>query len=98
VEAGSAPGGDAWIYHFAGDWKPWTLPYGRHPYDLYFRSLDKTPWAGWRPRRSFANLGRAFYHERLRDRLYPIEQLYTHQRSGRLSAPHERRISPRRDG
>lgn len=47
-----ASGGDAWIYHFAGDWKPWTLPYGRRPYDLYYEFLDMTPWRGWRRARA----------------------------------------------
>jgi lipopolysaccharide biosynthesis glycosyltransferase len=76
---------DPWILHFAGDWKPWTLPHGRHPYDLYFRYLDQTPWSGWRPRTSLGASFRAFYHERLRDSLYPLEVLYTALRFRRFS-------------
>ena len=73
-----------WILHFAGDWKPWTLPYGRHPYDLYFRYLDQTLWSGWRPRVSLSSRSRAFYHECLRKTLYPLELLYTTLRFRRL--------------
>lgn len=74
---------DAWIYHFAGDWKPWTLPYGRHPYGLFYQVLDETPWAGWRPTASLGNRLRATYHEHLRDFLYPLENRYTRIRYGR---------------
>jgi lipopolysaccharide biosynthesis glycosyltransferase len=77
-------GDEAWILHFAGDWKPWTLPYGRHPYELFYRYLDQTPWAGWRPGNSMSRRCRAFYHEHLRDFLYPIENLYTNFRYRRL--------------
>ena len=64
---------DPWILHYLGDWKPWTLPYGRPPYDLFFRYLDETPWRGWRPRPSARSRLCAFYHERLRDHLYTLE-------------------------
>jgi lipopolysaccharide biosynthesis glycosyltransferase len=75
----------AWIHHFAGDWKPWTLPYGRHPYGLFYKVLDETPWAGWRPRASISSRLRSFYHEHLRDVLYPLETRYTRFRYGRLT-------------
>ncbi len=77
---------DPWILHFAGDWKPWTLPRGRHPYDLYFRYLDQTPWSGWRPSGTLSGSLRAFYHEHLRETFYPVETLYTAFRFGRFPA------------
>jgi lipopolysaccharide biosynthesis glycosyltransferase len=75
---------DPWILHFAGDWKPWTLPRGRHSYDLYFRYLDATPWSGWRPGTSLSGSLRALYHDHLRETLYPLETLFTALRFGRL--------------
>lgn len=68
---------DPWILHFAGYWKPWILPRGRHPYDLYFHYLDQTAWSGWRPPASLPGGLRAFYHDHLRETLYPVETLYT---------------------
>ena len=64
---------DPWVLHYSGDWKPWTLPYGRPPYDVFFRYLDETPWRGWRPEASARSRLRAFYHERLRDFCYGME-------------------------
>ena len=75
---------DPWILHFAGDRKPWSLPLGQYPYGLYFRYLDQTPWAGWRPRASIGGRLRAFYYEHLRENLYPLEALYTAFRFHRL--------------
>jgi lipopolysaccharide biosynthesis glycosyltransferase len=75
---------DPWLLHYSGDWKPWTLPYGRPPYDLFFRYLDETPWRGWRPQASARSHLRAFYHERLRDSLYSLEwALVEHRVRGR---------------
>jgi lipopolysaccharide biosynthesis glycosyltransferase len=87
-KTGPVSGDDAWIFHFAGDWKPWTLPHGRHPYDLFYRCLDETPWAGWRPGSSVARSSRAFYHEHLRDFFYPLESALTNLRYGRLFSGH----------
>ena len=75
---------DPWILHFAGDRKPWSLPLGQYPYGLYFRYLDQTPWAGWRPRPSVSGGLRAFYYDHLRENLYPLEALYTALRFHRL--------------
>jgi lipopolysaccharide biosynthesis glycosyltransferase len=75
---------DPWIFHFAGDWKPWTLPHGGYPYDLYFSYLDQTPWSGWRPRASLGGSFRGFYHKHLRERLYPLEVLCMALRFRRL--------------
>jgi lipopolysaccharide biosynthesis glycosyltransferase len=75
---------DPWILHFAGDWKPWTLPRGRPPYDLFFQYLDQTSWSGWRPPASAVRSLRAFYHDRLREIFYPMETIYTAARYGRV--------------
>ena len=69
-----------WLLHYSGDWKPWTLPYGRHPYELFFQYLDETPWRGWRPPATARARIRAFYHEYLRDTLYPIETAMAERR------------------
>ncbi len=44
---------EPWIIHFAGTLKPWLLPApASGPRALFYRLLDETPWAGWRPRRN----------------------------------------------
>lgn len=37
------------ILHFSGNLKPWRYPGRGMPHDLYYRDLDQTAWAGWRP-------------------------------------------------
>lgn len=66
---------DPWIVHFSGNLKPWLLPGdGGGPRSLYYRHLDLTPWAGWRPRRTVASvLAGAYESSRLRNVLYPAE-------------------------
>lgn len=65
---------DPWIVHFSGSIKPWTLP-ERPSTAVYFRHLDTTPWAGWRPPRTVPGflLG-AYESSRLRNVLYPGER------------------------
>ncbi len=46
---------DPWIIHFSGHLKPWHYPLESPAYASYFEYLDKTAWAGWRPRRTFAS-------------------------------------------
>lgn len=67
---------DPWIVHFAGALKPWTY-YNRNPSRaLYFRYLDMTAWAGWRPKRTLSCIIRGVYESVLRDLLYPAEKWY----------------------
>jgi len=64
-----------WIIHWAGYLKPWRYP-GRDPEKLlYFKYLDLTPWAGWRPRRTIVSKLIEQYEESgARARVYPAEQ------------------------
>lgn len=42
-----------WILHFNGMLKPWLLPApSSGPRARFYRHLDETPWAGWRPPRT----------------------------------------------
>lgn len=71
TEANESP----WIIHWAGNLKPWRYP-GRDPEKLlYFEYLDKTAWAGWRPRRTIVSkLIERYEVSGLRARVYPLEQ------------------------
>ena len=64
-----------WIIHWAGNLKPWKYP-GRDPDRLlYFKYLDMTPWAGWRPRRTLVSkLIERYEVSGMRARVYPAEQ------------------------
>lgn len=67
---------DPWIIHFSGNLKPWMLHDTTDPARaLYFHYLDRTPWAGWRPRRTLWNTIVGQYEtSRLRKLLYPTEK------------------------
>ena len=66
---------DPWIIHYAGFWKPWSY-HNRNPSRaLYFRYLDMTCWAGWRPKPTLRSYLRGFYESRLRNFMYPAEHL-----------------------
>jgi len=66
---------DPWIIHYAGSWKPWTY-HNRNPSRaLYFRYLDMTAWAGWRPKPTLRSCLRGLYESKLRNFLYPTEHL-----------------------
>jgi lipopolysaccharide biosynthesis glycosyltransferase len=67
---------DPWILHFAGDWKPWRMNFGLPPFDEYFRTLDRTPWAGWRPSVTLESFLHSFYHRCLRNILYSVEPFW----------------------
>ena len=71
--AGARP--DAWIVHFCGSLKPWRYP-GRDGYhSLYYRYLDQTAWAGWRPQRTWQNVALGMYAgSRLRRVVHPAER------------------------
>jgi len=63
------------VLHFAGTLKPWLLPVTADGARArFFRVLDETPWAGWRPRRTIASSAKGWYDDsRVRDVLYPVE-------------------------
>ena len=65
---------ESWIVHFTGNLKPWVY-HGRDPFHTcYFRYLDQTAWAGWRPAPTVAGAAIALYEASgLRDLLYPAE-------------------------
>jgi len=46
---------DPWIVHFSGNLKPWLYRIQSPAHELYFEYLDKTAWAGWRPRRTLTS-------------------------------------------
>lgn len=49
-----AAGADATrILHFSGNLKPWRYAGRGESHDLYYRDLDRTAWAGWRPTASW---------------------------------------------
>jgi lipopolysaccharide biosynthesis glycosyltransferase len=62
---------DPWIVHFATASKPWQLSCAHPRRDLFFAALDRTAWAGWRPRRTLAETkaGRAMTRLQRRMRL-----------------------------
>ena len=43
---------EPWIVHFASTSKPWQVDCDHPRRDLFFEILDRTAWAGWRPRRT----------------------------------------------
>lgn len=66
---------DPWIVHFAGYLKPWGAYGEPRSRALYFRHLDRTPWAGHRPDSRLPALALGIYESsRLRDLLYPLER------------------------
>lgn len=67
---------DPWIIHFSGNLKPWMLHDTTDPARaLYFQYLDRTAWAGWRPRRTlWSTILGQYETSRLRNLLYPAEK------------------------
>jgi len=65
-----------WIIHFIGNLKPWHFEGKSAPYELYYRYLDSTAWAGWRPARNWKNIALSHYESfRFRNALSPLEKL-----------------------
>jgi lipopolysaccharide biosynthesis glycosyltransferase len=81
-EEPASVGLDPWIVHFAGNLKPWLLPAPETgPRALFYRLLDETPWAGWRPRRTVTSVTRGWYEaSRVRDVFYPAEHWWVLRR------------------
>lgn len=68
---------DPWIIHFAGTFKPWKANFEGPGAEEFFRNLDETPWAGWRPRPTWRDRALHVYDRRLRWLAYPLESIYT---------------------
>jgi lipopolysaccharide biosynthesis glycosyltransferase len=65
-----------WIVHFSGALKPWHFEGKSAPFELYYRYLDSTAWAGWRPARNWKNTALSHYESsRFRKLLSPFEKL-----------------------
>lgn len=67
---------DPGIVHFAGAWKPWVYHNSNPSRALYFRYLDMTAWAGWRPPKTLKSISMGIYESVLRDLLYPAEKCW----------------------
>jgi lipopolysaccharide biosynthesis glycosyltransferase len=68
---------EAWIIHFSGNLKPWTYPGSSTSDAIYYRYLDSTAWAGWRPKRSLSRAAIDVYQSSgLRNVLYPAEERF----------------------
>jgi len=66
---------DVWIVHFAGHLKPWLYVSGDPYRILYYKYLDMTPWAGWRPQPTLrSRLVRTYEGSAVRRALYPAEE------------------------
>jgi lipopolysaccharide biosynthesis glycosyltransferase len=65
---------DPWIIHFSGRLKPWAYCGGSAADTFFFDYLDRTAWAGWRPRAGMKSRILRFYEARLRAWCYPVEQ------------------------
>jgi lipopolysaccharide biosynthesis glycosyltransferase len=63
------------ILHFSGYLKPWRYESKGTAHDLYYRALDQTAWAGWRPKSSLWARGVGSYESsRLRRFGLPLER------------------------
>jgi lipopolysaccharide biosynthesis glycosyltransferase len=77
-DAADRPTGSIRIVHFSGNIKPWNCSGSSRYHDLYFRYLDQTAWAGWRPVRNYKGIVlQAYESSRLRRWVYPAEQWAT---------------------
>jgi lipopolysaccharide biosynthesis glycosyltransferase len=65
------------VLHFAGRAKPWNLPGMGAVQEQYFHYLDRTPWCGQRPPRTWANRMLGWYlGSDLRRATYRLENLH----------------------
>jgi lipopolysaccharide biosynthesis glycosyltransferase len=69
------PGSDPWILHFSGTLKPWAYRSRSVHHSIYYRHLDRTAWAGWRPRRTWGGRALEWYESSsLRRAVHPLER------------------------
>jgi lipopolysaccharide biosynthesis glycosyltransferase len=67
--------GEPRIAHFSGNLKPWTYQGPGAYHELYYRELDRTSWAGWRPERHWRGRLAGWYEmSPLRRWVYPLER------------------------
>jgi lipopolysaccharide biosynthesis glycosyltransferase len=71
---GAAPGAPR-ILHFSGNLKPWRYAGRLAVHDAYYRTLDETAWAGWRPPASlWASVLARYESSPLRRLALPLER------------------------
>ena len=64
------------IVHFNGNLKPWVVREATKLDAVYFETLDRTAWRGWRPKRTLARSIVGWYGSSfVRRILYPAEQV-----------------------
>ena len=64
------------IIHFNGNLKPWVVRESSDVDAIYFRTLDKTSWSGWRPKQTIVRSMAGWYGSSfVRKILYPVEQV-----------------------
>lgn len=64
-----------WIVHFSGALKPWIVESATASCAQFFEYVDKTAWAGWRPRKTLRGALVARYGaSSWRDLVYPVEE------------------------
>jgi lipopolysaccharide biosynthesis glycosyltransferase len=66
----------AYLYHFSGALKPWVHRLNSPVDQLFYATLDRTHWKGWRPEPSWTSLALRLYDSPLRRLLHPIERRY----------------------
>ena len=68
---------EPWVVHYTGQLKPWTHRCrGNSLRQLYYRYLDQTPWAGWRPSHTASTRMVGWYEDLgLRTLMYPVEKI-----------------------
>lgn len=73
--SGEGAGRNPWILHFSGSLKPWAYPSRSAYHSLYYRYLDMTAWAGWRPPSTWHGIALGLYESStLRRTIYPLER------------------------
>jgi lipopolysaccharide biosynthesis glycosyltransferase len=71
---GLTPREDAWIAHFSGRLKPWLYRADNRFDRLFFETLDRTAWRGFRPPDNLRAWGLRLYDSPVRRLLYPLER------------------------
>lgn len=72
------------LYHFSGRFKPWEFLLHSPADRLFYETLDRTAWKGWRPKDSWQSRFLRLYDSPLRRPFYPIETRLLHRRRTQL--------------